>query len=311
MESRYERDFVQYFAKAIEDSNGDWHSILQRYLFNRNPALVTALVGGFAHPLILLTDAVESQNSTLAMDALALACVDYSAMAKLLELPEPPAPAQSQSVFDVLEDLRHEKVLDGIVPKPGIEKASLVLNSKPTSSVLLSYLGKLNYQPDDMEAQMKHLAELAAHLLVCTHVPGKPAYDFYLNHNLTFLNCVRILAPLFPHDHRKTLLRIYWLLTILSYVTQQRPIINRALLEEVDITMTWVEVKGAALGGDEKRAVDAHFLKAVQILAAFKDVWPDMEEMFLKAANKFVMEFEAWTGFGRDEGLRTNTSVEI
>lgn len=268
-------------------------------------------MGGFAHPLILLTDAVELGNSTLAMDALALACIDYNPMAKLLDMPEPPTPAQSQPVFDILGDLRHEKVLDRAVPNPGIEKAGFILNSKSTSSVLLSYLGKLNYQPAETESQMKHLAELAVHLLVCTHVPGKPAYDFYLNHNLTFLNCVRILASTFPTGHRKTLLRIYWLLTILSYVTQQRPLITRALLEEAEITMTWAEVKGAALRGPGKRAVDAHFLKAVQILATFKEVWPDMEEMLLGAANKFVREFVEWTGLGRDGEVRMNTSTEL
>jgi hypothetical protein len=120
---------VQFFAEVLDDSSGDWHSILRRYLFDRRHPLVTALVGGFAHPLILLTDAVELGNPTLAMNALTLACVDYTPMAKPLGMPEPPAPAQSQPVLAILEDLRHERVLYGAVPNPGIENASPSVHS--------------------------------------------------------------------------------------------------------------------------------------------------------------------------------------
>jgi len=241
------------------------------------------------------------------MDALALNCVDYGPLTKLLDIEE--TESRSQSVFEVLDDLRLEKVLDGVIPKPGIEKASFIMNSKPASTVLISYLSKLNYNLNDFDNQMKHLAEVAVHLLVCTHVPGDPAYDFYLNHNLTFLNCVRILMPLFPNHHRKTLIRIYWVLTILSYITQQRPLISKSLLEQVEVTMTWEEVKEATLKRDRKRAFDAHFLKTVQILVVFKDIWPDSQTIFLKAANKFVKEFEEWTGFGKDREMNMNTEI--
>jgi len=47
-----------------------------------------ALVGGYAHPLILLTDAVEAENPILAMDALALNYIDYSPLAKCFDIPE-------------------------------------------------------------------------------------------------------------------------------------------------------------------------------------------------------------------------------
>lgn len=60
------------------------------------------------------------------------------------------------------------------------------------------------------------------------------------------------------------------------------------------------------LGGEGGRAADAHFLKAVQILGTLAEKWPGIDEMFLKAVNQFVGNFESWIGFGKDGEIKVN-----
>ncbi|PNP42051.1 hypothetical protein THARTR1_11210 [Trichoderma harzianum] len=124
------------------------------------------------------------------------------------------------------------------------------------------------------------MVEIAIYLLMCTHVPGAPDFDFYLNHNLTFVNCLHILLP-------------------------GRPLINTELLQSRDArpsSADWDEIKNAALNPigtlNPNRTFDAHFLKAVHIMHTFGLVMEGMEPLVLAAARKFVGEFNNWTGLG-------------
>ena len=284
--------------------------MLEYYLYGRPKPFLTGLTGGFAHPFILLSDAVELGSPILAADALALTATDYNALAKVLELPLPDNPdAGKKPLLDVLKELRADSALDAVVPKPGIENIRVILSNHTAGLALGKYLPALDLAPANEENLLHELVRLGTQLLLCTHAPGTPAFDFYLNHSLTFSNSAAILLPVVPPPHRPMLLRIVWLMTLLAYTTQLRPVVTPSLLEDSVPEKGWEEIKAVALGGVAGRTADPHFVKALHILSRFAGRWPDDGDVFLKAANKLVREFEDWTGFGNEGELKLNVAA--
>ena len=92
------------------------------------------------------------------------------------------------------------------------------------------------------------------------------------------------------------LIRCVWLLMILSYVTQQRPLLQGWIVEDFKIPehTTWQDIcsevtSGAALQG---KFLDPHFLRAVRNLKELGSGDEHREEFYLKAAMKLKTE---WT----------------
>jgi len=313
----YENDFVTYFEGQRSAFNDDMWSGLQHWLLDRANPFLPGLVGGYAHPLIMLADSVELGSPTLAFDALALAAVDWNPLKELIVANIPPSQDSLASLAAILDEIRHDQAFDGVVPQPGIEHLADILGNRDANRAVIrylslgcSYLSRSNSDSNVTE----EMVELAIRLLTCTHVPGTPAFDFYLNHNLTFVNCLRILLPVFRSEEaKKTLLRSYWLLTILAFVTQGRPLITPEIVQQGSVSepdMTWDDVKRSALaagGGIEaKQPSDTHFLKAVQIMVAVGKEMKGIEPLLIAAASKLVKEFDGWTGFGQG-GVQLNT----
>lgn len=288
---------------------GGWRQALRYYLVESSKPLLTGLIGGFAHPWLLLADAIELGSETLAMDTLALIAVDYSGLSKMLEMPFPAADA-SDAPFapaPVLEVIRNDKRVDGVLQTIGIQEIRTILTNDGARSAVATYLLQVNLKAG-RDALLRQFVDLAVHLLTCAHVPGgEPAFDFFLNHVLSFCNCVRILLPVIPDEQTPMLFRMLWLMTILPYVTQQRPVLTPSLLEDVPVTMSWEDMQTTILRGEEERTKDPHFVKMIQLLSAFPSFWPEMEPRFLRAANKAMREFEGWRGFGAPNEALLNT----
>lgn len=241
------------------------------------------------------------------MDSLALTAVDYNAMHKILEAPLPSV-ASAEEVLTplaVLEKLRAEAALAGVLTNPGIKNMQVLLSSKDLALALAKYL-PLAPSSGTHDDRLKALAVAALHLLMGTHVPGNPAFDFYLNHSLTFCNTLRILLPVFPEAQQDLLFRAQWLMTIMAYSAQLRPTVDASIVASSEAKLSWAEIKQVALGENDKRDTDPHYLKAIQNMETFGKLWPDVEELFLKGANKFVADFEGWTGFGSEGEPKMN-----
>lgn len=312
MRNSYEGDFVTFFESESRRPSKLEQSILQPWLLEKPKPLLAGLIGGYGHPLILLADAVELGSSKLAIDALALTATDWNALASVVSISlVNDVNNQPGSLLDVLDRIRSDHTFDGLIPSQGIQHISTVLSS-PTASVCVMQYYRLGcaYLLQDSGITKtgitSEMVSLAVYLLAATHAPGRPAFDFYLAHNLTFVNCLRILRPTFADiEASHMLIRIYWLLTILAFITQGRPVVMKNLIPDVEsagkAVKSWDEIKSAALskrGGFSQRQTDPHFLKAVQILTQLGPGNRDVEPLLLSVANKLIEEFEDWTGFG-------------
>lgn len=306
---RNELEFTIYFEQQRLNSGVHIQEALQYWILDREKKFLPGFIGGYAHPLIMFADAVELGSSMLAFDALALTATDWSPLTTLVTMSLPPPEAYPNSLLEILDTIRNDSSFEHVVPSPGIQHIAEILHHGPATTAIIKYLSVGNeymLRPEFNLQVTEEMVEVAIYLLMCTHVPGAPAFDFYLNHNLTFVNCLHILLPVFDHaEAKKTLLRIYWLLTILAFVTQGRPSINTTLIESGNAMPSpaeWDELKNAALNPvgalNPKRIFDAHFLKAVHIMYTFGLVMEGIEPLILAAARKFVGEFNDWTGFG-------------
>lgn len=298
-----------YFEQQRSNFGVHIQEALQYWILDREKEFLPAFIGGYAHPLIMFADAVELGSSMLAFDALALTATDWSPLTTLVTMSLPPPETRPNSLLEILDTIRNDSSFEHVIPSPGIQHIAEILHNGPATAAIIKYLSIGNEYISRPEFNLQvtgEMVEVAIYLLMCTHIPGAPAFDFYLNHNLTFVNCLHILLPVFEHaDAKKTLLRMYWLLTILAFVTQGRPAINTELIRPRNARPSpaeWDEIKHAALNPigtlNPKRTFDAHFLKAVYIMYTFGLVMEDMEPLILAAAQKFVGEFNHWTGFG-------------
>jgi hypothetical protein len=283
--------------------------ILQYWLLDREKPFLPGFIGGYGHPFILFADSMELGSSMLAFDALALTAADWNPLVQLVTMSLPASRIRPNSLIEIIDTIRTDPSFDNVVPHAGIEHITSILRHQPAADAILQYLsmGDLYLsRPEFNFGITEEVVEIAIHLLTCTHVAGVPAFDFYLSHNLTFVNCLRILLPAFGcMEAKRTLWRIYWLLTIFAFVTQGRPVIIPELLQTTNLTglpAAWEQIKRTALDPEQTpnstRAFDAHFLKAVQVMHALDLEMKDIEPLLLAAASKFVKEFNGWTGFG-------------
>ncbi|KAH8668613.1 hypothetical protein BX600DRAFT_548932 [Xylariales sp. PMI_506] len=397
-DASYERDYVDYFAKVFgSNSQQEWPELLQYYLLDCPKPLLTGLIGGFGHPMLLLADAVELGSGVLAADSLALNCVDYGPLSRIVDIllaknshtpvislsagsaaaiGDKAGKMKKMTPLETLEALRNDARFNGAITTPGLRNLPKLLGDPPLAAALLSYAGTLPLLPglggdhrDDNpspspssssassspsststlshELALRELVDTAVLLLLTTHKQGEPAFDFFLAHNLSFCNCLRILVPAFeaapvaaagspddsaqqplvpaplplppPLSHRLTLLRIHWLLTLLSYITQGRPHIKPYLLNAVPIAHQWSDLRAACVGQEGRQEEeegyrraqvrDEHFVKAIGILDTFASLWPDRNDYLLKAANKLMAEFDRWTGQGVDDETHMDMTV--
>jgi hypothetical protein len=178
---------------------------------------------------------------------------------------------------------------------PGFDNADKILAK--CEDVVLEYLNA--WTLSDPKEQFKQSQKAAVALLVGTRDERKK-YDFFLVHLLTSSHAVRILLPLIPAKFEMSLVRQWWLFTIITYICQLRPYIDVSRISDVELDgKDWKYVGHMALSG--KYRLDAHYVKALRAMEEADNTWDDQDGYWLKAAVKFADEFRGWGGFGMDE----------
>ena len=305
-DKEYQHAFLVYFDRRLSDFNGDWKALLVQYLLEGDKPLLSGTIGGFAHPLILLSDAIELADAKLAVEALALTAVDYNPLHALLEAPLKPA-ATTIPALDVLQNIKSDSRFDGLLDDPGVGNTNVILKSAEARSALVEHFNSFNYVADSPEkaAEITHeLTRVAILLLVAIYPPGKHDFDFYLTHQLTFAWCLRILIPALPTEATPVLLREVWLLMVLTYLTQLRPAIDTKKVSSVTVKPEavageWDRLNEVGLGASKDKGMDPHFVKVIRNLREDALLWPEDEMMFLSASILFESEFSGWGGFGK------------
>jgi hypothetical protein len=170
---------------------------------------------------------------------------------------------------------------------------SYVLTSK-YRDILLEHWSA--WEIDDPLQQLEQMCDLSTLLAIGTGNREKQ-YDFFLVHSMTVAHALLVLWHEFPAKMRSVILKQYAWFTLYVYIAQLRRPVNNAEISEYELNgrdWNWVEKTALA----HEAALDAHFFKVVCAPRAFAQTYGEKDGFYLKAAVKFVTEFNGWVGFG-------------
>lgn len=302
----YQRAYVDFFedrvvSRRLGSQSWDWKKVVDLYVWGNvdgGPPLGNNLIAGLGHPLIHLGYAYELDNKEIAMEALALAATQYNSMHKYLDEPQytrppPKGGFSSASPLEVLEKIRADSRLDGLLKKSdGFENVDILFDKH--EDLVMEYWNAWRLG-DDPVRRFKESQEAATALLVATVAPGTHSYNFLMVHLLTTSHAVRILLPLIPSKFHIPLVRQWWLFTVSTYMAELRPKIDPDYVPwpEGSAQKTWAYVEDKTING--QWATDAHFVKAVRAMREAARTWGDVHERYLASAVRFVDDFEGWT----------------
>jgi hypothetical protein len=304
---RYQRAFVDFFEDQLVKYGYDWRELLHEFLLQGKEPLINNLISGLGHPLIHLGYAYELSSRTVAIEALGLAACFRNEWHVYLDDPQytKPPSSPSDSLFTILDRITHDKTFDGLFDHSGSDNIETLLSNKEATAAALEYWNSwdLKHAKDQFAESQK----LAVALLVTSQSRGDnnptTKYDFFLVHLLNTSHAIRVLLAILPYKFHLSLVRQWWLFTILVFIAQLRPRINIDTIKLVELeSRDWKYVTDKALKGQYR--TDAHYVKALRSMHEASNTWGDPNKFYLRAAVKFADEFDGWGGFGpRDAEL--------
>ena len=232
------------------------------------------------------------------MEALDLIATNYNYIHKYLENPsytKPPANGTS-SPLEILQRIYNDKRLDGALTEPCSNNTGpLVLNHE---AIILEHWNSWKFS--NPKKQFEDSQYAAAALFVGNPEARTEKYDFFLLHILTTSHAVRILLPFIPPKFHVSLVRQWWLITVIVYISQLRPKISLDHINSYDLQgKDWNWVDKHAVNG--KWYTDAHYVKGLRAMKEAQKTWGDSEKLYLKAAARFAEEFKGWGGFASSD----------
>ncbi|KAF2099828.1 hypothetical protein NA57DRAFT_38115 [Rhizodiscina lignyota] len=299
----YQRAYIDFFEDQLVQYGYDWEKMLHDFLYAEEGEpgkegfkgpLINNMISGLGHPLIHLGYAVELHSKTVAIEALTLVACFYDDWHKYLDDPKytKAVPDTKPTPLELLHKAEQDKQFDGMFSEPGGDNLSELFEKK--EDALLEYWNAWELHPDPKD--QFHLSQRAAvAILVGTH-DASHQYDFFFCHLLTTSHAVRILLPAIESRWHKNLVRQWWLFTASVYIAQTRPRISEASINDVKLDgRDWKWVDHHIL--TSKWSMDAHHVKAARAMKEAAATWGDKDQFFMKAAVKFVSEFNGWGGF--------------
>ena len=255
--------------------------------------LLTAnsLVG---HCLIHLGYAYEINSREVAIEALGLTACFYNDFHKYVDDPSytKPSKFKSKSTLDLLKKVKADDRFDKLFASTGPWHIEAV--PKIREEAMLEYWNAWDISSDP-KASFEESQWTATALVDATHDNRSDQYDFFLLHLLTTSHAVRILLPIIPAKFQISLVRQWWLFTIMTYVGQMRPNIDASKIEKFPVEgRSWKDVDRMALTSEH--ATDAHYVKGLRAMKNAAETWKDQTNYYLKAALKFGTEFNGWGG---------------
>lgn len=296
---RYQRAFIDFFEDQLVQHGYDWHALLDEFLLSGKEPLINNLISGLAHPLIHMGYAHEMSSRTVAIEALGLVACFYNDWHVFLDDPKytKPASQPSDSLFSILSRVAEDSRFDNLSDHLGSDNIDKILADKEMAAAALDYWN--SWELKKPREQFAESQKLAVALLVAaqSRKEDDKSYDFFAVHLLTSSHAVRVLLPVLPSKYHLSLVRQWWLFTLLVYIAQLRPRINIDRIKLVELEgRDWKYVTEKALKGQYR--ADAHYVKSLRSMHEASKTWGDVNQFYLKAAVKMADEFDGWGGFG-------------
>ncbi|PVH89253.1 hypothetical protein DL98DRAFT_614401 [Cadophora sp. DSE1049] len=285
--------YVQFFDQELENRNGDWKELLETFLYSGESPLIHGITGGLGHPLIHLAYAYESGIKEVATEALSLACTEYDPIHLYFDkTPADNSTFKSTSILEILSEVHSDSYFDGMFKSPGFANIFVLLEKH--QEAFLRYWN--TWDTSDSLASFKDTQKAAISVLVETCEKGLQ-HDFFVAHILTANHALRVVLQFVPEEHKVTLVRQWWMFSLLVYISQLQRTVNTGSIDAVELKgRDWKWVREQAVEG--KWSMDSHFVKVIRAIENVAETWNDEDEWCLKAAVKYVEEFDGWTGFG-------------
>lgn len=192
------------------------------------------------------------------MEALALLATSYNGFQKYTEDKSYTRESKfsTTSPLEILHKIAEDKRFDGLFKEPAGDNFNTLLDHH--EDLVLEYWNALIFE--DPVKEFQSLQEAAVSLLVATVHPDTHAYDFFLCHLLTSSHAIRIIIPMIPEKFHISLVRQWWLFTVVTYIAQLRPRIEEDLIGRPSLKgRHWHYVEDKAVNG--AWATDAHYVK--------------------------------------------------
>jgi hypothetical protein len=261
----------------------------------------------------------------MVVQSLTLASVHYDKVLRdlLMEVQAagPLSPTRPyQSPFSILQAIGHDGRFSNVVHQPGYPAGVRhVLTNKNTREALIHYLRLLDVS--DPTAALQTLSQLSLTLLTATHKQGKPAFDYYLANLPTLVNSARIPLAEFPKSEQSTLLlRGLWMMFVLTYITQMRPIVDMSVqltggsLPKQETYANWdaifAEFRGDSLTAESKY-MDTRFLRTLRSIYELERHGYCTVGDGVIAAYKLRWQWRRWTGKGAHHGQGEGLNVRL
>ncbi len=327
---------MDYFSIQLGQLKGNSQELAISQLLAPGPEpLLHGLFSMLGRPLVLLADAVELRSPLLLVESLVLAAAGWggglSAVLAHPQLASPPAEALAPDI--IMARMAYDGRLSGLMRSgPGYQHAPSVLVNLAARAAVIDYVHCLDLA--DETSLLDQLAGLSVLLLCGTHKKGRPAFDLYLGSLPGLVQGLRVVLARFDDAaYRARLIQGVWLLMVLCYVTQLRPVLDPSLVVDGGGSSSSGSGSGSgsggAGGGDETHNPppggwhdlfaefrdsdtvqgcysDPHFLRALRSICEMRHSSRDRETFLLHAAWKLKTQWTRWIGLGlnpREETL--------
>lgn len=276
--------------------------------------MLYGLFSGVGRSLTLLSDGIELRATIMVMESLTLSAVDWmEPMRELLTNPQLAIPpAEYLSPEDMINRIGYDGRFSGIMKAgPGFHGVSYIFANPTARAALTEYLCCLDTR--DISLVMQQLAALSVLLATATHKPGQPAFDLYLGRLPTCIDSARVILENWLEDegHRLALVRGLWLLVVLTYITQLRPVLDGRLLASKELAE---ELRGWDVMYDKakrqtKKDTPGHleYLRTLRSLGELCTACAAVHgRLYYHAAWKLLGQWKGWTGLGADREAMLN-----
>ncbi|KAK4203582.1 hypothetical protein QBC40DRAFT_316332 [Triangularia verruculosa] len=307
-DKRFQRAFMTYFSLLNNQYNSNSLTLAHSQLFTGPKPLVYGLFSSLGLPLTFLSDGIELRSAILVAQSLTISAVDWTnPIFDLLTSPQLARPASELlSPEELLRRVAYDGRFSGVMKSgPGYHNISQIFSNPSARTAVIEYIQQLDCR--NIGLLLPQLASLSVLLLTATHKPTAPAFDFYLAHLVTAVNSLRIILGILDQGtHRIVAVRGVWLLFVLVYVTQLRPVVDGELLHGIELQggHDWQGIyelfcgEGIANGG---RFGNGPFLRVMRTLWELGQEYDGVGGgMCLKAAWKMIGYWGGWTGLGGD-----------
>lgn len=200
---------------------------------------------------------------------------------------------KTSSIPEILEKIRaDQKFNNTALTTPGKEH-NLKIIFREHEAELLNHCNAWTI-PSDPSTHFRESQKAAVALFLGTKTSANNnnKHSMSLLYPLLMSHAIRIILPQTPDKFHIPLLRQWWLTTLAIYTAQLRPEIEgQDPIDAYDVQgKHWDWIAPHAVKGPH--AADAQFVQTLRVLKDLAETWND--DYYLKAAVKFVNEFNGW-----------------